>query len=149
MDEKDDLDKWYEKEQYEDLELPEFEASEDEEVQEDELESYVEDYEGQVRLDRLVSIFHSDSIFSMPALHLAISEAKTGANVETYVTLVGMMQSVAPDDPLATLDEAWVETTTKNNKAETARLGTGAEAVQEQSHQGEHTGPSSPPRKPC
>jgi COP9 signalosome complex subunit 1 len=122
MDEKDELDEWYENEPWEERENPEFEGSDDEEVQEDELENYVADYEGQVRLDRLVSIFHSDSNFSMPALHLAITEAKAGVNVENYMTLASMLHSVAPDDPLATVDEAWVEATTKTAQAETARL---------------------------
>jgi COP9 signalosome complex subunit 1 len=122
MDEKDELDEWYENEEFEEREDPEFEGSDDEEVQEDELENFVGDYEGQVRLDRLVSIFHSDSAFSMPALHLAITEARAGVNVENYVSLVGMLQSVAPDDPLATVDEAWVEATTRKAQGETARL---------------------------
>ena len=122
MDEKDELDEWYENEEFEDREDPEYEGSDDEEVQEDELENFVGDYEGQVRLDRLASIFHSDSSFAMPAMHLAITEARASVNVENYVTLVGMLHAVAPDDPLATADEVWVEATKRKAQAETIRL---------------------------
>jgi COP9 signalosome complex subunit 1 len=123
MGEKDELDLFYENEEMDELgELEELESSGEEEAPEDELENYVKNYDGQVRLDRLVSIFQSDSLFSMPALHLAISEAKTDVNVENYVILVNMLQSVAPDDPLATVNDAWVESTTKNAQAETTRL---------------------------
>ena len=51
-----------------------------------------------------------------------MSEAKTGSDVAHYLLAWDCIRKVAPNEPEATRDEAWIEATEKSNKAETQRL---------------------------
>lgn len=53
---------------------------------------------------------------------MAVTEAKGGRDVNSYTRAVEALARVAPQDPEAKLDTAWVDHTSKVVKAETDRL---------------------------
>lgn len=56
------------------------------------------------------------------ALKAAVIEAKSGRNVKAYVTAQELLQRVAPTQPEAKLDQAWVDKTEKENQGKTREL---------------------------
>lgn len=56
------------------------------------------------------------------ALKSAITEAKSGRDVSQYKQAWDCIRKLAPEEPEATRDEAWIDATEKSNKAETQRL---------------------------
>lgn len=56
------------------------------------------------------------------ALKAAVAEAKQGVDVQRYEAAVTMIQEVAPNDPDARPDVAWIEKTTRQVKAQTDHL---------------------------
>ncbi|KAJ2966890.1 hypothetical protein NQ176_g9932 [Zarea fungicola] len=58
----------------------------------------------------------------LEALKAAISEAKNGTDVSHYKQAWDCIRKVAPNEPEATRDDAWIDATEKSNKAETHRL---------------------------
>ncbi|ODH52587.1 hypothetical protein GX48_01367 [Paracoccidioides brasiliensis] len=97
------------------------------------LESYISNYTGMLfplfaallwrtRLARLYLIGTCSTFLSVDALKMAITEAKAGRDVEFYTRAVEALARVAPHDPEAKLDAAWVDYTSKVLKAETDRL---------------------------
>ncbi|KAF2867964.1 26S proteasome subunit RPN7-domain-containing protein [Massariosphaeria phaeospora] len=86
------------------------------------LDSYISNYEGFTRLDRLHYIGSSSIYLAVEAYRSAITEAKRGKNVELYQTLVKELATISPSDPAAFPDEAWVEKKTRDVKEELDRL---------------------------
>jgi len=77
---------------------------------------------GLTRLNRLQCIGGSSPHIGLDALRLAINEAKQSRNIEKYTDLIAITKSVAPSDPLAVEDQEWIDSKTRQVKAETDRL---------------------------
>ncbi|KAK2810179.1 hypothetical protein FQN50_003149 [Emmonsiellopsis sp. PD_5] len=86
------------------------------------LESYISNYSGRTKFARLYLIGTCSTFLSTEALKLAVMEAKSGKDVECYRKAVEALARVAPQEAEATLDEAWVDHTSRLVKAETDRL---------------------------
>lgn len=77
---------------------------------------------GLARLNRLQCIGGSSPHIGLDALRLAINETKQSRNIEKYTELIAVAKSVAPADPLASQDQEWLDSRTRQVKAETDRL---------------------------
>jgi COP9 signalosome complex subunit 1 len=77
---------------------------------------------GRTRFDRLVLIGTSSSFLAAEALKAAVAEAKNGKDTRRYKEAVALLQGVSPGEPEAARDQAWIDTTEKQNQAETVRL---------------------------
>lgn len=86
------------------------------------LETYIANYTGRTRLDRLQLIGQTSTYYSVDALRLGIQEAKKSKDTQVYLALTEVLQNVAPNDPLATIDVKWVEQTQGLAKLELNRL---------------------------
>lgn len=58
----------------------------------------------------------------LEALKGAVKEAKSGKDVSQYKQAWDSIRKLAPDEPEAARDEAWIDAAEKANKAETQRL---------------------------
>jgi len=86
------------------------------------LESYIANYTGYTRIDRLHHIGAHSPYLASDAYRLAIAEAKRGKNVDLYTTLVEQFSRIAPQDPASVTDTAWVEKKTREVREEHDRL---------------------------
>lgn len=77
---------------------------------------------GRTRFDRLLLIGTSSSYLYLEALKAAIAEAKQGGDVNLYECAVSSLREIAPNDPDAILDVAWVGTTKAHVKRNTDTL---------------------------
>ncbi|EAW15172.1 COP9 signalosome complex subunit 1 [Aspergillus clavatus NRRL 1] len=87
-----------------------------------ELESYIANYTGRTRFNRLYLIGTCSTYLSTEALKAAVAEAKSGKDVVRYQHAVLALAEVAPNEPEATMDTKWVDHMQKVVKAETDRL---------------------------
>ncbi|KAJ5114518.1 COP9 signalosome subunit 1 (CsnA) [Penicillium alfredii] len=87
-----------------------------------ELESYVANYTGRTRFDRLYLIGTCSTLLSTDALKAAVAEAKSGKDVLRYEKAVRALAEVAPNEPDATLDSAWVQEIQRTVRAQADRL---------------------------
>ncbi|TQV94233.1 hypothetical protein V2A60_002726 [Cordyceps javanica] len=83
---------------------------------------YIQNYTGRTRFDRLLLIGKHCVPLRLDALKGAIAEAKSGRDVSHYKQAWDCIRKLAPNEPEATRDEAWIAATEKSNKAETQRL---------------------------
>ncbi|KHN97644.1 26S proteasome, regulatory subunit Rpn7 [Metarhizium album ARSEF 1941] len=83
---------------------------------------YLQNYVGRTRFDRLFLIGQSSVPLCVDALKAAVVEAKAGNDVNRYRDAWDAVRTVAPNEPEAQRDDAWIERTEMANKAETARL---------------------------
>ncbi|QSZ34887.1 hypothetical protein DSL72_007748 [Monilinia vaccinii-corymbosi] len=86
------------------------------------LESYIANYQGRTRLERLYLIGVTSTFLGIDALKLLIREAKEGKDVSFYLDAWAALKKIAPDEPEAQRDNKWIDATNKANAAETARL---------------------------
>ncbi|KAF2818711.1 COP9 signalosome-like protein complex subunit 1 [Ophiobolus disseminans] len=86
------------------------------------LDSYIGNYTGITRIDRLHHIGSHSPYLAADAYRLAIAEAKHGKNVDLYTTLVDEFSNIAPQDPAALTDVAWAEKKTRETQQEQDRL---------------------------
>ncbi|KAL2074596.1 hypothetical protein VTL71DRAFT_8374 [Oculimacula yallundae] len=86
------------------------------------LESYISNYKGRTRLERLLLIGVCSSVIGVEALKLAVREAKQGKDIKIYLDAQNHLEVIGPDEPEAQRDLAWMEKTAKQNQAETQRL---------------------------
>ncbi|TVY82137.1 COP9 signalosome complex subunit [Lachnellula suecica] len=86
------------------------------------LESYIQNYKGRTRLERLLHIGVCSTFLGVDALKLAVKEAKRGKDVWRYTKAQGDLANIGPDEPEAHRDQAWMDMTEKQNTAETNRL---------------------------
>ncbi|EKD20537.1 26S proteasome subunit RPN7 [Drepanopeziza brunnea f. sp. 'multigermtubi' MB_m1] len=86
------------------------------------LESYLANYQGRTRVERLLFIGASSTVLGVEALKLAIKEAKKGKDVNRYLQAQNTLRVVGPFEPEASRDLPWVEKQGKINQAETTRL---------------------------
>ena len=77
---------------------------------------------GRTRFDRLLLIGTSSSYFYLEALKAAIAEAKQGSDVGRYEYAVSCLREIAPNDPDASPDVAWIESTKAQVKRNTDTL---------------------------
>ncbi|KAF7557358.1 hypothetical protein G7046_g6051 [Stylonectria norvegica] len=88
------------------------------------LDLYLHNYTGRTRYDRLMLIGRCCVPLCVDALKAAIHEAKGGSDVMRYRDAWECIRIVAPGEPEAVRDDAWIESTTRSNKIESARLET-------------------------
>ncbi|KAF2264344.1 COP9 signalosome-like protein complex subunit 1 [Lojkania enalia] len=86
------------------------------------LESYISNYDGATRIERLHHIGSTSTYLAVDAYRTAIAEAKRGKSVKLYLTLVEEFANIAPNDPLALVDTAWAERKTREVKEEQDKL---------------------------
>lgn len=77
---------------------------------------------GRTRLERLILIGVSSTYLGVEALKLAAVEAKRGRDIKRYLEAQSHLEVIGPQEREAVRDLAWMETTDKQNQAETARL---------------------------
>ncbi|CAG8981788.1 hypothetical protein HYALB_00004731 [Hymenoscyphus albidus] len=85
------------------------------------LETYIQNYEGRTRWDRLIHIGLHSAFIGVDALKLAVREAKAGKDTKRYRDAVAHLQTIGNGEPEAELDKAWVEKQDKLNAEETRR----------------------------
>ncbi|KAG6014240.1 hypothetical protein E4U43_006773 [Claviceps pusilla] len=86
------------------------------------LDLYIQNYAGRTRFDRLLHIGKTSVYHCVDALRAAVTEAKGGSDVSCYLEAWECLRQVAPGDLEAQKDDAWIERTESENKAETTRL---------------------------
>lgn len=86
------------------------------------LESYISNYDGFIRADRLRHIGSHSTYLAIDAYRTAIVEAKRGKNVKLYLDLVEDFAQIAPEDPVALTDTTWATEKTKKVEAEKDKL---------------------------
>ncbi|KAJ5591829.1 COP9 signalosome subunit 1 (CsnA) [Penicillium hispanicum] len=86
------------------------------------LESYIANYTGRTRFNRLYLIGITSTLLSTDALKTAIAEAKKGKDVMQYEKAVRALSEVAPTEPEASLNAAWVRDVQRSVRAQTDRL---------------------------
>ncbi|KAL1863208.1 hypothetical protein Plec18170_000038 [Paecilomyces lecythidis] len=86
------------------------------------LESYIANYTGRTKFDRLFLIGNCSTYLSTEALKAAVTDAKSGKDVGRYEKAVRALAEVAPNESESILDTEWVDRTQKLVKAETDRL---------------------------
>jgi len=86
------------------------------------LESYLQNYQGRTRLERLILIGISSTVLGVEALKIAALEAKNGRDIKRYLEAQTHLETIGPQEREAIRDQAWMETTQKQNEAETTRL---------------------------
>ncbi|KAJ5664693.1 COP9 signalosome subunit 1 (CsnA) [Penicillium macrosclerotiorum] len=86
------------------------------------LESYIANYTGRTRFDRLYLIGTTSTVLSVEALKSAIIEAKSGKDVANYEKAVRALAEVAPNEESATLDSAWVQNVQRTVRTQDDRL---------------------------
>ncbi|KAJ0118439.1 hypothetical protein J7T55_009222 [Diaporthe amygdali] len=87
------------------------------------LESYIQNYKGRTRLDRLLTIARTSTVLSVDALKLVIHEVTSrGRDVQTYRDAYELLRLLGPDEPEAKYDNVWANETDKANRAETHHL---------------------------
>ncbi|KAI8938739.1 hypothetical protein NX059_004606 [Plenodomus lindquistii] len=86
------------------------------------LDSYIANYAGFTRIDRLQHIGSHSPYLAVDAYKLAIAEAKRGKNVGQYTGLVEQFSGIAPNDPAALTDTTWAEKKTREVLHEQERL---------------------------
>ncbi|RDL40449.1 Winged helix DNA-binding protein [Venustampulla echinocandica] len=86
------------------------------------LESYIQNYQGRTRLERLIHIGACSTFLGPDALKLAVREAKAGKDIRRYLEAQSHLEAIAPREQEAVMDRSWVDTVDKQNKAESKRL---------------------------
>ncbi|TAQ86487.1 hypothetical protein B7494_g5184 [Chlorociboria aeruginascens] len=86
------------------------------------LESYIQNYSGRTRFERLFLIGVCSTFIGIEALNLAVAEAKKGTDIKRYVEAQSALELIAPFEPAARRDQDWIEKIDKQNQAESQRL---------------------------
>ncbi|EPE36131.1 Winged helix DNA-binding protein [Glarea lozoyensis ATCC 20868] len=86
------------------------------------LESYIQNYQGRTRLDRLIYIGVCSTFLGVEALKLAVREAKAGKDIRKYFEAQAHLETIGPEEPEAVRDKSWIDRVSKQNDAETKRL---------------------------
>lgn len=86
------------------------------------LESYISNYEGRTRLDRLALIGSTSTYLAVDAFRMAIAEAKKGKDTSAYLKVVECLHNILPNDPMGIPDLGWVEQKNRQVKQETEKL---------------------------
>ncbi|KAI0023140.1 PCI-domain-containing protein [Xylariomycetidae sp. FL0641] len=87
-----------------------------------ELESYIANYKGRTRFERLLLIGRCCVPLCVAALRAAVHEAKQGRDVVRYREAWECLRQAAPNEPEAQFDQAWATTVENLNKRATQEL---------------------------
>lgn len=88
-----------------------------------ELETYISNYVGRTRFDRLLFIGTCSTVLALEALRAAVVEAKSGNDIGRYESAIQRLRRhLRPSDPEGSLDREWMEKKERQMKAETDRL---------------------------
>ncbi|KAL2862073.1 26S proteasome subunit RPN7-domain-containing protein [Aspergillus pseudodeflectus] len=87
-----------------------------------ELDSYIANYTGRTRFNRLYLIGTCSTYLSVEALKAAVIEAKSGKDLSRYERAVQALAEVAPGEAEAVFDRDWADRLQKVVKSETDRL---------------------------
>ena len=77
---------------------------------------------GRTRYERLYAIGISSTHLYLEALKAAVVEAKQGKDVQRYENALSALQEVAPQDPEASPDQAWMDKMKRQVRTETDRM---------------------------
>ncbi|KAF4637910.1 hypothetical protein G7Y89_g172 [Cudoniella acicularis] len=86
------------------------------------LESYIQNYQGRTRLERLIHIGFFSGFLGVDALKLAAREAKLGRDTKKYLEAQTLLEQLGPEEREAIRDLSWIDSMDKKNQAETHRL---------------------------
>ncbi|KUJ21153.1 COP9 signalosome-like protein complex subunit 1 [Mollisia scopiformis] len=86
------------------------------------LESYIANYTGRTRLERMILIGNCSAVLGIDAFKLAVREAKLGKDITKYLEAQTPLETIAPKEKEAARDLSWMDKTKSTNAAETARL---------------------------
>lgn len=86
------------------------------------LETYMSNYKGRTRFDRLLLIGQSSVALCLDALKAALAEAKKGRDTSRYREAAELLRQASPRDAEALVDAQWADATDKSNREETRRL---------------------------
>ncbi|KAH7308182.1 26S proteasome subunit RPN7-domain-containing protein [Stachybotrys elegans] len=86
------------------------------------LDTYIQNYTGPTRFDRLIHIGKTCVPLAVEALKAAVTEAKKGVDIGRYREAFELIRIAAPGEPEAHRDHAWIERTDAANREETRRL---------------------------
>ncbi|KAL2051302.1 hypothetical protein ABVK25_008354 [Lepraria finkii] len=86
------------------------------------IEAYIANYKGRTRLERLLLIGTTSTYLYLEALKAAVAEAKCGRDIGQYERAVSALREIVPNDPDATMDNAWVNKVKKQVKSETDKM---------------------------
>ncbi|CAK7208597.1 hypothetical protein SBRCBS47491_000145 [Sporothrix bragantina] len=86
------------------------------------LESYIQNYTGPTRFDRLMLIGRSSVALHLDALRAAFAEAKKSHDTGRYREVATYFNMVAPSEAEELFSKSWLESTDAANAAETKRL---------------------------
>ncbi|CAD6499344.1 BgTH12-03464 [Blumeria graminis f. sp. triticale] len=86
------------------------------------IDSYVSNYQGRTRFERLFHIGTNSTILRVEALKAAIHEAKNGKDIKRYLDACIELEKVGPNEPEAMKDEMWIERVKSTNQIETQSL---------------------------
>ncbi|CAK7236716.1 hypothetical protein SCUCBS95973_009702 [Sporothrix curviconia] len=86
------------------------------------LESYIQNYTGPTRFDRLILIGRSSVPLHLDALRAAFAEAKKSHDTGRYREAANYFNLAAPDEAEELFSKSWIDSTDAANSAETKRL---------------------------
>ncbi|EJT68765.1 CSN-1 [Gaeumannomyces tritici R3-111a-1] len=86
------------------------------------LETYIANYKGRTRFDRLLLIGQSSVALCVDALKAALAEAKKGRDTARYREAADLLRQASPREAEALVDAQWADATEKANREETRRL---------------------------
>ncbi|KAJ5407944.1 COP9 signalosome subunit 1 [Penicillium cosmopolitanum] len=86
------------------------------------LDSYIANYTGRTRFNRLYLIGNTSTVLAVDALKSAVAEAKSGKDVGRYEKAVRALAEVTPAEQDATLDSVWVSDIQRSVRAQSERL---------------------------
>ncbi|KAG0646976.1 COP9 signalosome complex subunit 1 [Hyphodiscus hymeniophilus] len=86
------------------------------------LESYIQNYKGRTRLERLLLIGSCSSFLGVDAYKAAVHEAKHGKDIKRYLEAQTPLETIAPQEPEAVRDTQWMDQQSKLNEIQTASL---------------------------
>lgn len=86
------------------------------------LETYLGNYSGRTRYERLYLIGTQSTYLGVDALKLAVKEAKKGQDTKRYVDAQTQLANIAPTEPEVVPDTAWLTKTTKQNAVDAQNL---------------------------
>ncbi|KAL3479032.1 CSN complex subunit 1 [Aspergillus californicus] len=87
-----------------------------------ELETYIANYTGRTRFNRLFLIGTCSTYLAADALKAAVAEAKSGKDVSRYERAVQALTEISQSEAEAVIDREWAERSLKVVKTETDRL---------------------------
>ncbi|CAK7274453.1 hypothetical protein SEPCBS57363_006171 [Sporothrix epigloea] len=86
------------------------------------LDSYIQNYTGRSRFDRLLLIGQTSVALHMDALRAAVAEAKKSHDTGRYQKVAAYFRLIAPEEAETCFSKSWIDSTDAANAMETKRL---------------------------